>query len=93
MAKQKLIDKKYEVQNGAVVILETVEKQLSPEELVGEKQQYLQRQQQIIQQMNSLKVQYDQLDEAILEVDEMLASFPDAELLIAAKMPNVPKMR
>lgn len=76
MAKQRIIDKTFTVENGVVRISESIEKELSGEELMGEKQQYQQRKQQIIYQMHSLKEQYDELVAAELEVDAMLDNFP-----------------
>lgn len=81
MAIQTTLEKNYVVENGAVKITETVEKHLSKEELLREKMGLIQRQQQILNQINSFRVQYSQCETAITEVDEMIAALGADEIV------------
>ncbi|MDF2591404.1 MAG: hypothetical protein K0S75_870 [Clostridia bacterium] len=81
MAIQKTLKKNFKTtENGGVIITETVEKQLSKEELMAEKQRYFAQQQQIVRQSTQLKAQYDLLNANIQEIDEMIAAIPETSL-------------
>jgi hypothetical protein len=81
MSSIEMLSKKFTItENGNVEIIETVKKQLSKEELMMEKQRYLAQQQQVVRQSTSLKTQYDAMDAAMKEVDEMIAAIPETTL-------------
>ena len=90
MARQRVLDKTFTVKDGIVRISESIEKELSGEELMMEKQQYQQRKQQIVYQMNSLKDQYDELTAAEEEIDNMLLNFPKFGNV---GLPNIPTLK
>jgi phage shock protein A len=76
MAVQKTLNKNFKVVDGNVVINETVEKVLSADELKNEKSAYQQRQNQIFQQVEMLQRQYDEMQTAIDELDNMISQLP-----------------
>ncbi len=76
MAKMTMLNKKYTVNNGNVTIVETVEKVLSRDELQSEKIGLLNRQSQILRQINDLKKQHSDLETGIAELDKMIADVP-----------------
>ncbi|MDH6670160.1 Ribonuclease G/E [Paenibacillus sp. LBL] len=81
MAEAKVISKEHVFEEGKVVITETVEKKLSLEELQREINQYRVQQQGIIRQVESLKKQYELLEQNAAEVQRIIdsvdTSFPD----------------
>ncbi|MCX7817534.1 MAG: hypothetical protein N2317_08535 [Syntrophales bacterium] len=74
MASQKTLDKNYTVKDGGVVIVETVQKNLSKEELLQEKMNLINRQAQISRQMADIQAQYDNIGNAVTEIDLMIAA-------------------
>ena len=76
MATQRTLDKKFKVVDGNVVINETLEKVLSVDDLIREKQVYQQRQTQMVQQVELLKTQYEEMQQAIEELDNMISQIP-----------------
>jgi len=76
MGKLTMLNKKYTVNNGNVTIVETVEKVLSRDELQSEKIGLLNRQTQLLRQINDLKKQHSDLEMGIAELDKMLADIP-----------------
>lgn len=80
MATQRVLEKKFIMVDGNIVIEETVEKVLTMDDLQREKTTYQQRQLQIIQQMENLKSQYEEMATAIIELDTMISSIPSIQL-------------
>jgi septal ring factor EnvC (AmiA/AmiB activator) len=72
MANQTTLNKEFVIKNGGVVITETIEKQLSKEELQAEKAQYINRQAQLTRQISELQKQYNSIDAAIADIDSMI---------------------
>lgn len=77
MAKQRVLKKNHKQEGDQMVITETVEKILSKDDLLREKQGYQQRKSHIIQEMKKFKQQYQQCDAAEKEVDKILVDFKD----------------
>lgn len=74
MAEQKVISKDHVVEDGIVVITETVEKKLSVEDLLRELNQYRAQQQGIIRQVEALRSQFDYLEQSATEVQRIIDS-------------------
>jgi hypothetical protein len=74
MGTQKTLKKDYIVKDNGVVITETVEKNLSKEELGAEKLSYLSRQTNITRQIDELQRQHSELSKAIIDLDAMIAA-------------------
>lgn len=72
MAKQKVLNKNSVKKGDTLVITETVEKTLTLQDLIAEKNQYSQHKQRLVKQMEDLKNQYNQYDVAEKEIDSMI---------------------
>jgi mevalonate kinase len=72
MVNQTTLNKGYTIKDGGVTIVETIEKQLSKEDLQTEKVQYINRQLQLSRQMQDLQKLYDDISVSINEIDEMI---------------------
>ena len=80
MASQELLNKDCVVEGNSVTITETVKKVMSKQELMQEINNYQMQQQNIINQMNGLKTQYNLIKQAKEQVEEILTSFPVDDL-------------
>lgn len=76
----KRLSKTLSTSEGNVKVIETIEKNLSAEDLLQDKQRCLMQQQHLIRQMKQLRSQYDSLTATIAEIDEMLTIVPDVEI-------------
>jgi hypothetical protein len=72
MAKQTVLNKKYEIKDGMATIIETVESILNKEDLQNQKSQYVQKQAQLTSQITGLQVQYKACSSAIAEIDKII---------------------
>lgn len=78
MATQKLLKKTFIVENSVIKINESIEKEMSKEELVREKFGLINQQQSILRQVEEIKARYAMISETIKELDMMISSFlPD----------------
>lgn len=78
MARQKVLKKNHKQDGDQMVITETVEKTLSKDDLLREKQYYQQKKSKIIQEMKRLKYEYQQYNAAEKEVDKIISDFKDS---------------
>lgn len=62
--------------DGKAVIIEMRESTLGREELAGERGRLIQRQQQLVRQMQNLKIEYTSIQTAIDEIDATYEKLP-----------------
>jgi hypothetical protein len=75
MAKTEIKTTKKNNDGTTATIVKTVTEQLTYAEVIQRKNQFIMQQQGILNQMKTLKNQYDALTQDIAELDELLAGF------------------
>ncbi len=76
---KKVLSKKTKLENNKLILTETIETELTQQELAIQKQRLLQQEQQLIEQMKRYKVEYESNKVAILEIDDMLIQFSSVD--------------
>jgi hypothetical protein len=81
MANQKTLDKKFTIIKNGVIIIETIENQLSKEELQLQKNNNLNKQIQLAKQISDLQNEYDILTQQTLYIDNMISKIEEETII------------
>lgn len=72
MASPISLKRDYAVQDGKVVVTETLQNTFTRQDLITERHSYEARQQSLLAQVDQLRTQYKELEDAKIKIDSML---------------------